>query len=103
MMATKQITCPEWCEWCEAEKCAKAKKEKDDIISSLSKVNTKLDENIKHLTERSKSMKEQLDEAFEDRENLRIQGVNLATNRSKMIAMELTSFNKVSFFDDNLD
>ena len=48
-------------------------------------------------------MKEQLDEAFEDRENLRIQGVNLATNRSKMIAMELTSFNKVSFFDDNLD
>ena len=83
----------------EAETRAKTEKDKDEKINSLSKVNTQLEENIKLLTERSESMKKQLDEAVEDREHLRIQVANSATDRSKaMIAMELTNgFNKVFF------
>lgn len=81
----------------EAEKRAKTEKDKDEKINSLSKVNTQLEENIALLTERSASMKKQLDEAVEDREHLRIQVANSATDRSKaMIAMELTNgFNKL--------
>merc|ERR1711892_1244512 len=75
----------------------KLKEERKKSQMTATEQITRLEENIKLLTERSESMKQQLDEAVEDREHLRIQVANSATDRSKsMIAMELTNgFNKL--------